>query len=154
MLDDSGRYKGSACPNLQPWARSSAWLWKGNMVVYCVLRCKQHGVLEESFLSVRSRPSCERASRIATQYIRAKGGDLGITTNWRQSLDIAVLATFMGQPKEGPSLALPWVTGIVSALTGRPVRNDLAMTGEITIMGKVLPVVASSRNFGLRAMPA
>jgi ATP-dependent Lon protease len=76
----------------------------------------------------------------ATQFIRAKGGDLGITTNWRQSLDIAVLATFMGQPKEGPSAGIAMVTGIVSALTGRPVRNDLAMTGEITIMGKVLPV--------------
>jgi ATP-dependent Lon protease len=76
----------------------------------------------------------------ATQYIRAKSGDLGITTNWRQSLDIAVLVTFMGQPKEGPSAGIAMVSGIVSALTGREVRNDLAKTGEITIMGKVLPV--------------
>jgi len=76
----------------------------------------------------------------ASQYIRAKGAELGITTNWRQCLDIAVLATFMGQPKEGPSAGIAMVTGIVSALTGRQVRNDLAMTGEITIMGKVLPV--------------
>jgi ATP-dependent Lon protease len=76
----------------------------------------------------------------AAQYIRAKHNGLGITTEWRQSYDIAVLATFMGIPKEGPSAGITIVTGIVSALTGRRVRNDLAMTGEITIMGKVLPV--------------
>lgn len=76
----------------------------------------------------------------AAQYIRAKHTSLGITTEWRQSFDIAVLATFMGIPKEGPSAGITIVTGIVSALTSRRVRNDVAMTGEITIMGKVLPV--------------
>jgi len=76
----------------------------------------------------------------AAQFIRAKHTDLGITAEWRQSFDVAVLATYMGIPKEGPSAGIAMVVGIVSALTGRPVRNDLAMTGEITIMGKVLPV--------------
>lgn len=74
------------------------------------------------------------------QYIRAKHATLGITAEWRDNYDVAVLATFMGVPKEGPSAGITIVTGIVSALTGRRVRNDLAMTGEITIMGKVLPV--------------
>jgi len=76
----------------------------------------------------------------AAQYIKAKHEDLGISSEWRQNFDVAVLATFMGVPKEGPSAGITIVTGIVSALKGIPVRNDIAMTGEITIMGKVLPV--------------
>jgi ATP-dependent Lon protease len=76
----------------------------------------------------------------AAQYIKAKHDDLKISAEWRSNYDVAILATFMGVPKEGPSAGITIVTGIVSALTGRKVRNDLAMTGEITIMGKVLPV--------------
>ncbi|AOV98893.1 BREX system Lon protease-like protein BrxL [Dehalococcoides mccartyi] len=76
----------------------------------------------------------------AAQFIRAKHEDLGITAEWRDNFDVAILATYMGIPKEGPSAGIALVTGIVSALKGIPVRNDLAMTGEITIMGKVLPV--------------
>jgi ATP-dependent Lon protease len=76
----------------------------------------------------------------AAQYIRARHEDLGITAQWRENYDVAVLASFMGIPKEGPSAGVTIVTGIVSALRNLPVRHDLAMTGEITIMGKVLPV--------------
>lgn len=76
----------------------------------------------------------------AAQYIRARHEDLGISAEWRDNFDVAVLATYMGVPKEGPSAGITIVTGIVSALKKIPVRNDLAMTGEITIMGKVLPV--------------
>ena len=76
----------------------------------------------------------------AAQYIKAKSEDLGISADWRQNYDVAVLATFMGIPKEGSSAGITMAVGIVSALKGMPVKNDLAMTGEITIMGKVLPV--------------
>lgn len=74
------------------------------------------------------------------QYIKAKHQELDLPLEWRKNYDVAVLATFMAIPKEGPSAGITMVTGIVSALRGIPVRNDLAMTGEITIMGKVLPV--------------
>lgn len=76
----------------------------------------------------------------AAQYVRARHAELGITEEWRDSYDVAILATFIEIPKEGPSAGVAVVTGIVSALRGLKVRNDLAMTGEITIMGKVLPV--------------
>jgi ATP-dependent Lon protease len=76
----------------------------------------------------------------AAQYIHAHYRDLGIAEDWRESLDVAVLATMMGIPKEGPSAGVAMVTGIVSALKGIPVRHNIAVTGEITIMGKVLGV--------------
>jgi ATP-dependent Lon protease len=76
----------------------------------------------------------------AAQYIRANYRDLDIDLEWRENYDIAVLATMMAIPKEGPSAGVTIVTGIVSALTGKPVRHDVAMSGEITIMGKVLAV--------------
>jgi ATP-dependent Lon protease len=76
----------------------------------------------------------------AAQYVKAKHEELGITAEWRQSYDVAILGTFMGVPKEGPSAGVALVTGIVSVLRNLKVRNDLAMTGEITILGKVLPV--------------
>lgn len=76
----------------------------------------------------------------AAQYVKVKAKNLGINTDWHEHFDVAVLATYMGIPKEGPSAGITIVTGIVSALTHQPVRNDIAMTGEITIMGRVLPV--------------
>lgn len=76
----------------------------------------------------------------AAQYIKAKHTDFGISGEWRNNYDVAVLATFMGVPKEGPSAGAAITVGIISALKGISVRNDVAITGEITIMGKVLPV--------------
>ena len=76
----------------------------------------------------------------AAQYIRAHYKELDIAADWHENFDVAVLATMMGVPKEGPSAGITIVTGIVSALRNIPVRHDIAMTGEITIMGKVLGV--------------
>jgi len=76
----------------------------------------------------------------AAQFIKTHASDVGLPNDWQDNFDIAVLATMMGIPKEGPSAGITIVTGIVSALTGRPVRNEIAMTGEITIMGKVLAI--------------
>lgn len=66
----------------------------------------------------------------------------GITPEWRANFDVAVPATFADVPNEGPSAGITIVTGIISALTGIRVRNNVALTGEINITGKVLPVGA------------
>lgn len=76
----------------------------------------------------------------AAQYIKVYAADLGIAADWAENFDLAVLATMMAIPKEGPSAGITIVTGIVSALKNKPVRYDIAMSGEITIMGKVLGV--------------
>ncbi len=76
----------------------------------------------------------------AALFIKTHAKEVGLPNDWQENFDIAVLATMMGIPKEGPSAGITIVTGIVSALTDRPVRNDIAMTGEITIMGKVLAI--------------
>lgn len=76
----------------------------------------------------------------AYEYIRNQQGTLGIPSDFRRDYDIVLLATQMGIPKEGPSAGVTVLTGLVSALTRRPVRRRVAMTGEITIMGRVLAV--------------
>lgn len=76
----------------------------------------------------------------AYEYIRSHSEDLGITVDFRREYDISVLATQMGMPKEGPSAGITVLVGLVSALTGRPVRPLVALTGEITLKGKILEV--------------
>jgi len=76
----------------------------------------------------------------AAQYIRSHYKELDIDAEWRENYDVAVLATMMAIPKEGPSAGITIVTGIVSALKNIPIRHEVAMTGEITIMGKVIGV--------------
>jgi ATP-dependent Lon protease len=74
------------------------------------------------------------------EQLRFKSVELDFGQDWYENLDVAVLATYMGVPKEGSSAGITIATGIVSALKKLPVRNDIAITGEITIMGKVIAV--------------
>jgi ATP-dependent Lon protease len=78
--------------------------------------------------------------KAAYEYISHNQKNLGIMVNFKKEYDITVLATQMGVQKEGPSAGITLLTGILSALVKKPVRNDVAMTGEITVMGKILPV--------------
>jgi ATP-dependent Lon protease len=78
--------------------------------------------------------------KAAYEYISHNQKALGIDVDFKKDYDITVLATQMGVPKEGASAGITILTGLVSALTKKPVRNDVAMTGEITVLGKILPV--------------
>jgi ATP-dependent Lon protease len=76
----------------------------------------------------------------ASSFVRSKAPELGLKPPVFETLDIHVHVPEGATPKDGPSAGIAMVTAIVSVLTGIPVRRDVAMTGEVTLRGNVLPI--------------
>ena len=82
----------------------------------------------------------KESAQAGIAYLRNHAQSFGLPEDFHESRDLHVHVLEGSTPKDGPSAGIAMATAVVSALTGRPVRGDVAMTGEITLRGRVLPI--------------
>ena len=82
----------------------------------------------------------QESIKTAMTVVRSLANELRINNNFHETRDMHVHVPEGATPKDGPSAGIAMCTAIVSSLTGNPVKSDVAMTGEITLRGEVLPI--------------
>ena len=100
----------------------------------------------------------KESAQAALSYVRSRAERLGIPPDFFETVDLHIHVPAGAVPKDGPSAGVALATSLASLLTGRLVRHDVAMTGEITLRGKVLPVggikdkVLGARRGGIKTV--
>jgi ATP-dependent Lon protease len=119
-------------------ATGLAWTQVGGEVLY--VEATLIGGKGELIVTGQLGDVMQESARAAVTYARANIASFGVKKKDFDNLDIHIHVPAGAIPKDGPSAGIAMATALISALTDRPVRNDVAMTGEITLRGRVLPI--------------
>ncbi len=115
-----------------------AWTQAGGEVLYVeALKMKGKGGL---VLTGQMGDVMKESATAAMSYARANAEDFGIADDWVDNHTVHIHMPAGGIPKDGPSAGITMATALISLMTDTPVRADIAMTGEVTLQGRVLPI--------------
>ena len=119
-------------------ATGLAWTHVGGEVLY--VEASLIGGKGDLIVTGQLGDVMQESARAAVSYARANLASLGLGEKKFENLDIHIHVPAGAIPKDGPSAGIAMATALISALTNKSVRNDVAMTGEITLRGRVLPI--------------
>jgi ATP-dependent Lon protease len=115
-----------------------AWTYEGGEVLY--VEAAMIGGKGELILTGQIGEVMQESARAALSYARSNLSALGVDENIFENLDLHIHVPAGAIPKDGPSAGVAMATALISALSNKPVNNLVAMTGEITLRGRILPV--------------
>lgn len=119
-------------------ATGLAWTPVGGDVLY-IEACQSRGKGQLT-LTGQLGDVMKESAQIAYSYAQAQARELGVEPELFERINMHIHVPAGAVPKDGPSAGVTMVTAIVSQLTGRPVRSDVGMTGEVTLLGRVMPI--------------